>query len=824
MKRDTVITCVEPNRRAKTMTTILDGSYQQLESYDEGEGDGDNDNEQEETPQESAVMIHVVPEGNKARWNHIEDLDSFFMRMYHYHQKHGFKCMMLEEFFELLEIIFIVTLFTFLLHCVNYPVLLGYEDIQHKLTIPDVLFSSEECLASIGWATWFCILFAAIYLTLSILKVLYHLIKFWDIKLFFNEALKIDDADLDNFTWHEVQSRVIEVQKEQEMCIHKRELTELDIYHRILRFKNYEVAMINKSLLPLKFKVPIFGNITFLTKGLKYNIGLLLFWGPWSPFENNWHLKEEYKKLSKRQELARALSKQILWVGIANFLLCPLILLWQILHLIFSYGELVKNEPSTLGLRMWSPYGRLYLRHFNELDHELNVRLNRAYHPAQKYMNLFTSPTTTVVAKFFATTFGCLCFVTLLYGLIWNTIVHVDHMITIATFLSFVVIGARRLIPSENLVWCPDALLNGVLAHIHYSPDSWRDTAHTQKTRAQVAVLFQHTIVHLLEELISPLVTPFILCFRIRRRALEIVDFFRNFTIQVTGVGDVCSFAQMDIRKHGNPAWQTVDQNPINNRNTGYDNPACNINIGKFDVKEPAEDGKTELSLIHFTLTNPEWKPPSHAENFVTALRERAKKDINNVQTVENPMITSLTNVSDLGPQYDGIVSNLFRSMTNQQSVPNMSSALNYQSDGNFGVSNPNYSASTSQSIPRYQYYGVTRAEGPLYSDKRFMYGLQQSISNNSLGGSIFGSGNEVVINKSVPTDLIAADMSLSTLYLHELHHKQVYDRGSHQERSTRNVWLRSPVQELETLSEVRQERAPLLSHQDSSIRINKES
>lgn len=69
------------------------------------------------------------------------------------------------------------------------------------------------------------------------------------------------------------------------MCIHKQELTELgkvgccmwtftltydiyeflffktDIYHRILRFKNYTVAMVNKSLLPLKFRVPFMGEV-----------------------------------------------------------------------------------------------------------------------------------------------------------------------------------------------------------------------------------------------------------------------------------------------------------------------------------------------------------------------------------------------------------------------------------------------------------------------------------------------------------------------------------------------------------------------------------
>lgn len=63
--------------------------------------------------------------------------------------------------------------------------------------------------------------------------------------------------------------------------------------------------------------------------------------------------------------------------------------------------------------------------------------------------------------------------------------------------------------------------------------------------------------VYLLEELLSPVITPFILCFHLRSKSLDIVDFYRNFTVEVVGVGDVCSFAQMDVRRHGNPAWQT---------------------------------------------------------------------------------------------------------------------------------------------------------------------------------------------------------------------------------------------------------------------------
>jgi len=57
----------------------------------------------------------------------------------------------------------------------------------------------------------------------------------------------------------------------------------------------------------------------------------------------------------------------------------------------------------------------------------------------------------------------------------------------------------------------------------------------------------------LMEELLSPLITPFILCFRLRHKAADIIDFYHKFTVDVTGVGDVCSFAQMDVQKHGNP-------------------------------------------------------------------------------------------------------------------------------------------------------------------------------------------------------------------------------------------------------------------------------
>jgi autophagy-related protein 9 len=64
-----------------------------------------------------------------------------------------------------------------------------------------------------------------------------------------------------------------------------------------------------------------------------------------------------------------------------------------------SNFQLVRREPGVLGSRRWSNYGRLYLRHFNELDHSLNQRLNRGYKPSISYMTSFVNYSLVETAK-----------------------------------------------------------------------------------------------------------------------------------------------------------------------------------------------------------------------------------------------------------------------------------------------------------------------------------------------------------------------------------------------------------------------------------------
>jgi len=70
--------------------------------------------------------------------------------------------------------------------------------------------------------------------------------------------------------------------------------------------------------------------------------------GPYAPFENTWHLREDYKKVSKRKELAEGLRKRIAIAAFINLILSPVIFLWQILYSFFNYAE-VSDSGFNLG-------------------------------------------------------------------------------------------------------------------------------------------------------------------------------------------------------------------------------------------------------------------------------------------------------------------------------------------------------------------------------------------------------------------------------------------------------------------------------------------
>jgi autophagy-related protein 9 len=64
--------------------------------------------------------------------------------------------------------------------------------------------------------------------------------------------------------------------------------------------------------------------------------------------------------------------------------------------------------------------------------------------------------------------------------------------------------------------------------------------------------LFAMKIIVYAQELLSVVLTPFVLWLSLPACAPSIIDFFREFTVHVDSLGYVCSFAVFDFQRHGN--------------------------------------------------------------------------------------------------------------------------------------------------------------------------------------------------------------------------------------------------------------------------------
>lgn len=64
-------------------------------------------------------------------------------------------------------------------------------------------------------------------------------------------------------------------------------------------------------------------------------------------------------------------------------------------------------------------------------------------------------------------------------------------------------------------------------------------------------------------------------------------------------------------------------------------------------IYQQAENGKTELSLMHFTIKNPRWQPPQESSVFISHLKEKVHHDAQGGPTTQlllsqAPLCTSL--------------------------------------------------------------------------------------------------------------------------------------------------------------------------------------
>jgi autophagy-related protein 9 len=260
-----------------------------------------------------------------------------------------------------------------------------------------------------------------------------------------------------------------------------------------------------------------------------------------------------------------------------------------------------RNTPASIGSRQFTQLARWKFREFNELPHVFATRLRLAQEPASAYVDQFPKEKTVLVARFIAFVTGSFAAVLLLLSLLDpEAFLHfeVTKDRTVIFYLGVctaILAISRGMIPDAQAIAAdPEALMRKVTEHTHYLPEHWAGRLHSAEVHLAFGQLFQLRVTTFAHELLSVVVAPFVLAYTLPPLAPRLIDFFREFTVHVDGLGYVCSFAEFNFHRAGD-----VGAPPTTS------GKAATL-LGRAPA--PAKR-KLELSMLGFAQAHPNWQP-----------------------------------------------------------------------------------------------------------------------------------------------------------------------------------------------------------------------
>lgn len=534
-------------------------------------------------------------------WEAIQNLDQFFVRVYRYYEEKGFSVILAARTLNVLALGFTVVFSGFLLLSVKWSALHSECVVAGTCDIAEVAIDRHPFAK--GATVWNCM--CVMYLTIFSIYWLYslgHAVRdihaASDIRHFTTHKLGLSESQLKTVTWPEVAKRIVNVQNTTRLCI-VRDLTEHDVVSRIMRKENYLIGMLNKGVLALHVGTPCFGlrKKFMLTKTLEWNLHWCLL---------DCMFGEDFRLKPAFLQDAKALQRRFRRMALCNLLVSPFLMVFLLIYFFLRNAEKFYHHPSSIGARRWSGLAFWRMREFNELPHYIRHRLDSSHKAAEKYLQQFPSPGLTQVANFVSFIAGSfaalLLFMTLMDDFLLERDLFGRHVVWWAAVLGIILALSRAFIQETGVAFDPELALLEVVAHTHYLPRHWRGRAHTREVHDNFQALFPFKASLFLEEMASIVLTPFVLCFSLPYCTHAILDFVRDNTVFVEGVGDICSLANFDFEKHGNSKYGALTHCPKASR---------------------SRQGKMEKSFLSFVSTYPTWEPGAAAKQMLASLDPR---------------------------------------------------------------------------------------------------------------------------------------------------------------------------------------------------------
>ncbi|XP_076939768.1 autophagy-related protein 9-like [Bidens hawaiensis] len=546
----------------------------------------------------------------------IADLDLFFERLYSYYCEKGLWCIIIKWIVELLSLAFTICFSGFFILFVDWNGLrrakCGMDAVESGIKPCDLAKEALHEHPLTPLTTFKVVIFG--YLGIALVYWIFCFLRFFvqlkdtlGIRQFYNNSLGVSDNEMQTMPWAKILEKVVQIQEASQLCVVK-DLSAHDIVMRLMRKENYLIGMLNKGVLafPIYSWVPGAGPTVkkdpdgtryclMLTKALEWILNWCILH---SMFDRNFCIKKDF--VTDRTTL----KKRLTVVGIAMPLLSPFLVVFMLVYLFLRHAEQFYKHPSTASSRRWSNLSKWIFREFNEVDHLFKHRINSSVTHAYDYLKQFPSPILSIIAKFVSFVSGGFAAILIIIAFLEESLLE-GYIFGRNLFWYGVVVGTitaigRALVSDELLVLDPHGTMSLTIQHTHYMPKKWRGKEHTEFVRVEFEILFQYTGKMLLEEMALIFLTPFLLIFVVPKRVDEILQFIEYFTVDVEGVGHVCSFSLFDFQKHGNSKYAS----PHNSSSTYR-----------------SSQGKMEKSFLSFQTSYPSWEPSTDGKQFLSTLK-----------------------------------------------------------------------------------------------------------------------------------------------------------------------------------------------------------
>ncbi len=450
-----------------------------------------------------------------------------------------------------------------------------------------------------SWLWSFGLWLFVFYFVWKLIQFALDLPRLLNLRNFYVHLLGVPEHDMQTVSWQDIVVRVMalrdanpktagnmtRVQREWIGSQSKERLDAHDIANRLMRRENYLIALFNKDILDLSVPLPFLRNRQLLTRTLEWTIvfGVLDF-----VFDSRGQVNQEFLKSARRGQLSQKLKSRFIFAGFMNLILAPFVACYLVIVYFLTYYNVsilapffpspkppavcdqqadrlrqeYQKNPSALQARSYTPLAEWKFREFNELDHLFRERLNMSYPFATRYIEQFPKVKTEQVAKTVAFIAGAFVAVLAVISLIDPELFLGFEISQDRTVLFYLTIfgtiwaTARGNMSDDNSVFDPEYALRNVIDYTHYQPDHWKDRLHSSDVKREFTELYKIKILIFLEEILSILITPLILFTSLPKSSDQIIDFFREFTIHVDGLGYVCSFAVFDFKRGVDQAKQ----------------------------------------------------------------------------------------------------------------------------------------------------------------------------------------------------------------------------------------------------------------------------